>query len=145
MKYIDTSAFVKYYADDSFEKGATEIQKLINDAKAGKEKLTSSILLMGETVSVFDRWLRLKVISQLECDKLVSQFFADLEELQESGGLVLEPLNSLSITNSIELILTHHIAINDALHLYSLLSRRPMISLFICSDEHLLKTAEAEK
>jgi predicted nucleic acid-binding protein len=144
MKYIDTSAFVKYYADESLEKGASEIQIIIEDAKNGKEKLTSSILLVGETVSVFDRWLRLNLINKLERDKLVSQFFDDLNELLDTGGLILDPLSSLSVTNSIDLILAHHVAINDALHLHSLLSRRSSITTFICSDEHLLKAAEAE-
>jgi predicted nucleic acid-binding protein len=145
MKYVDTSAFVKYYADESFEKGAEEIQNIIDKAKAGKEKLTSSILLVGETVSVFDRWFRLSVISKLERDKLVSKFFTDLNELIDSGGLVLDPLTSLSVTNSIELILKHHVAINDALHLYSLLTRRTTISMFICSDVHLIKAAKSEE
>jgi|GEM_PF-2505391 len=144
MKYIDTSAFVKYYADESLEKGASEIQTIVEDAKNGKERLTSSVLLVGETVSVFDRWFRLNTINKLERDKLVSQFFNDLNELLEADGLILDPLSSLSVTNSVDLILTHHVAINDALHLYSLLSRRSLITTFICSDEHLLRAAQAE-
>ena len=45
MKYLDTSAFVKYYLEK--EKGFEKISKLIEEAKAGKEGL---IQRMGKKV-----------------------------------------------------------------------------------------------
>ena len=62
MKYIDTSAFVKYYGNPEFENGIDEITGLIEKAKRGKEILVTSIFTVGEAVSVFDRWIRTKMI-----------------------------------------------------------------------------------
>lgn len=62
MKYLDTSAFVKYYFEK--EKGFEKISGLIEEAKVGKESLISSIFVVGEAISVFDKWVRLKLISE---------------------------------------------------------------------------------
>jgi len=66
MKYIDTSCFVKYYGTEEFEKGIDEITDLIDNAKKGKEILISSIFMIGEAVSTFDRWIRIKAITEEE-------------------------------------------------------------------------------
>lgn len=51
MKYIDSSAFVKYYSENSVEKGADKVRELIDSAKIGKEIFVSSVLLIGEVIS----------------------------------------------------------------------------------------------
>ena len=142
MNYLDTSAFVKNYRNE--EKGSFTIHKLINDARSGKEQIMSSFFLVGETVSVFDKWTRYKYISDEECSELIKTFLGDLKDLFDSGILALEPVSTSTIINSLELITKHHLSMNDAIHLYTALANNTLPSLFVCSDSNLLKAAKAE-
>lgn len=142
MKYLDTSAFVKHYRKE--EEGSDKIKKLIDDARNGKEQLMSSFFVVGETISVFDKWARYKYISSDECAELVKIFLKDMKELTDSEVLVLEPVSTSTITNCLELITEHHLSLNDAIHRYAALSNKTLIDEFICSDDLLLEAAKAE-
>lgn len=144
MKYVDTSAFVKYYGEEEFEKGANNINELIEKAKTGEVILISSIFMLGEAISVFDKWIRLKIITEEESQKIISRFLYDIKELSEARSLILEPIDSILIMFSIEFVMKHHIPINDAIHLYTALTLTPEIEEFICSDEILNKAAKEE-
>lgn len=142
MKYIDTSAFVKYYLEK--EKGFEKISKLIDKAKSGKENLTSSFFVIGGAISVFDKWIRLKLIIQEELDAVIKRFLADIKQMTDSGALILEPISTTPIIYCLEIITKHHIPINDAIHLYTALANKSLIKQFVCSDEILIKAAKAE-
>jgi|SRR3989344_7130597 len=144
MKYIDTSAFIKYYGNPEFEKGIDKIISLIDKAKNGEEILITSIFTIGEAISAFDRWIRIKAISEEEFSKIISRFFKDIEILTTAGGLIIESINSLSIVFSIDYIINHHISINDCLHLYTALTTQLSIIEFISSDEMQLNAAKKE-
>jgi len=144
MKYIDTSAFVKYYRYEADEKGAIKIIKLVEDAKKGKTALISSFLLIGECVSAFDKWVRYKLIVPADLNDIIKRFMLDIQELSNSGTLILEPVSTATIANCLDLITKHHLSINDAIHLYSALSNKSLINQFVCSDEILIKAAEKE-
>jgi len=145
IRYIDTSAFVKYYGKPKFEKGSEKVENLVDEAREGVCILISSVLMIGEAVSVFDRWIRIKVIDAKEFEKIFGRFLLDVRELIEKGSLILETINPLFISLSIELIIKHHIPINDAVHLYTAMSRRPEIDEFVCSDGNLLRSADKER
>ena len=142
MKYLDTSAFVKHYRKE--EKGSDKINKLIDNAKEGNEQLISSFFVIGETLSVFDKWVRYKYISNNECTELVKIFLTDIKQLTDNEILILEPVSTSTITNCLDLIIKHHLSINDAIHLYTALSNKSIIDKFICSDKILLSAAESE-
>lgn len=142
MKYLDTSAFVKHYRKE--EEGSDKINKLIDNARGGREQLISSFFIVGETVSAFDKWARYKYISNEECVELVKTFLKDAKELTDSGILVLEPVSTSTITNCLDLITKHHPSLNDAIHLYTALSNKTLIDEFICSDDLLFKAAKHE-
>ena len=142
MNYLDTSAFVKYYREE--EEGSNKVNELIENAKAGNEQLISSFFIVGEVVSVFDKWVRYKYISNKECNELVRIFLGDIKNLTDNGVLILEPVSTFTITHCLELITEHHLSVNDAIHLYTSLSNKTHIKKFISSDEILLKAAEAE-
>ena len=141
MKYLDTSSFVKYYR---YEKGADEINKLINNSRKGNIVLISSFLLIGECVSVFDKWVRYKLITAEESRRIAKRFILDIQNLSDNGSLILESVSETSIVNCLELITKHHLSINDAIHLYAALSNKTMIEEFICSDDILIKAALKE-
>lgn len=142
MKYLDTSAFVKYYRKD--EEGSDKINELIDNARDGKEQLISSFFIVGETISAFDKWARYKYISSDECAELIKVFLKDLKELTDSEVLVLEPVSTATIANCLDLIARHHLSINDSIHLYTALSNKTLIDIFICSDDLLIKAAQNE-
>ncbi len=144
MKYIDTSALVKYYGNPEYEKGVNEVISLIEKVKRGEVILVTSIFTIGEAISVFDRWIRIRAIDEEEFKKIIARFVIDTEELNNSGGLIIENLSSLSVAFSIEHILKHHITINDSLHLYTAISLKPQIDEFISSDERQLNAAKKE-
>ena len=144
MNYLDTSSFVKYYRYESDEKGANEIIRLIDDAKRGKVMLISSFLLIGECVSVFDKWVRYKFISYQESDQTIKKFIRDVQELSNSGMLTLESVSTSTITNCLDLITKHHLSINDAIHLFAALSNKAQIDKFICCDSILINAAKKE-
>ena len=142
MKYLDTSAFVKHYRNK--EEGSAAIHDLMQNTRDGKEQLISSFLVVGETVSVFDKWTRYKFISSDECFKLVKIFLKDIKELSDDSAFILEPVSMSTITNCLELITKHHLSLNDAIHLYTALGNKSLIDEFICSDEMLLKAAKSD-
>ena len=142
MKYLDTSAFVKNYRNE--EKGSGLIDKLLKDARNGKEEIMSSFFLVGETVSVFDKWTRYKYISDNECSELIKTLLRDLKDLFDGGALTLEPVSTSTIINALELITKHHLSVNDAIHLYTVLANKNRVNLFVCSDDNLIRAAQAE-
>ena len=140
MKYIDTSAFVKWYGKEPFEKGAGVIVTLMQKVCTGEVTLISSFLMVGEAISTFDKWLRIKVITVEEFNSLVSRFVTDIKELSENGFLFLETVNPAVIMSAVDYIIKYHIPVNDAMHLHSAVVWQHDIDEFICSDR-LLKTA----
>ncbi|MBI5002550.1 type II toxin-antitoxin system VapC family toxin [Candidatus Woesearchaeota archaeon] len=145
MKYIDTSAFVKYYASEETEKGATKVAEVIEQAKKGEIILISSIFLVGEAISVFDKWIRKKIIDEDEGKKIISEFIHDIIELTENDVLILETINHLTILSSLELIQKYHIPINDAIHFHTMLTYKSIVKEFICSDKQFIEAVKKEK
>ncbi len=90
MKYLDTSAFVKYYSSIDVEKGSEYIFDLIESAKSGDENLLTSIITLGETLSVFDKRLRRHLITEQEFDNAVSKFFSDTNLMVNLGSLIVQ-------------------------------------------------------
>ena len=142
MKYLDTSAFVKHYRAE--EKGSGIINKLVDDAKAGKNQLVSSFIVIGEIISVFDKWTRYKYISSDECAELVKIFVREIKELNDAGILLLEHVSTATITDCLDLITGHHLSLNDSMHLFTALGNKTLIDQFICSDKGLIKAAREE-
>jgi len=139
MKYIDTSAFVKHYRKE--ELGSDIINKLMDDSKEKNSQLISSFIVVGEIISVFDKWVRYKFITKQECDELVRIFLKEIKQLTDNEVLILESVSNSMITMSVELIIKHHLSLNDALHLYTALGNKNLIQEFVCSDDSLLKAA----
>ena len=143
MKYSDTSAFVKYYAEEDFETGAEKIQELIRSTRAGKVALKSSAILVGESIA-FDRWLRIGIFDNEKFDKVVSEFLNDITLLRKNGALLIEDIDTHTTINCVGYIIKYHLSLNDAIHLYTALSNTDKIGEFICSDANLIKAAKNE-
>lgn len=144
MKYIDSSAFVKCYCDEDAEKGAQKVADLLEDVMRSKEKLISSIILIGEVVSAFDKRLRRKILTREQFDESTGQFASDIQKLSESGSIVFEEITLINITSAVDFIVKYHLPVNDALHLYTALANSDKISEFVSSDKSLNAAAIAE-
>ena len=151
MRYLDTSAFIKYYSNEESEKGADKIKSIIDDAKKSdednkesKEILISSILLIGESISVFDKWLRLKLITKEEFNELLSVFLSDIKVLLNNKTLIFEELNSFMAVFCTDYIIKHNLTLNDSLHLYAALLNKSELYDFICADKNLINAAKKE-
>ena len=127
MNYIDTSAFIKYYSDEVREKGVREVTNLIESAKGGNDTLLSTFFIIGEAISVFDKRVRQKIITLDDFNISIKKFLADINEMTTKGVLVLEPVSSSTILLCAELIIKHHLSINDAIHLYTTLANRDIV------------------
>jgi len=144
MKYVDSSAFVKYYANEDSEKGSNKVKELIDKAKRGNEKLISSVLLIPECVSSFDKWKRQRLLTKEEVNERLAIFVEDLKELVSNNGLVIEGINTFAVVFCIDYIVKHSLAVNDSFHLYSALLNKNEIEQFVCSDKMLLEAAKKE-
>lgn len=144
MKYIDSSAFAKCYSIEESEKGAVKVRIEIEKARLGQETLFSSILLLGEVVSAFDKWNRKHLITSEEHREILSLFVEDIIGLTNNGGLILEPISPLIFISSIRFITQYHISVGDAIHLYTALMYLPRHEKFIYSDGNLNTAAEEE-
>src|SRR3989338_578933 len=145
MKYIDSSVFGKYYAEESLEKGADRVRAEIEKARRGEETLVSSILLLGEVVSIFDKWYRRHLITEAELYEQLLCFAEDLRELMDNGALILEPISPLIFISSVRFITQYHISVGDAIHLYTALMYLPRNEEFLCSDKNLNLAAREER
>ena len=145
MEYIDSSVFAKCYADEKLEKGADKAREEIEKSRRGEEILVSSILLIGEVVSIFDKWHRRHILSEDELREQLSLFVEDIIELTNNGGLILEPISPLIFISSVRFITQYHISVGDAIHLYTALMYLPRNEEFLCSDKNLNLAATAEK
>ncbi len=145
MKYIDSSVFAKCYANERLEKGADKAREEIEKARRGEEILVSSILLIGEVVSIFDKWHRRRILNDEEFREQLSFFVDDITELTNNGGLILEPISPLIFISSVRFITQYHISVGDAIHLYTALMYLPRQEEFLCSDKNLNTAAQQEK
>lgn len=144
MKYIDSSAFAKGYSVEESERGVAKVKLEVEMAKAGQETLFSSILLIGEVVSAFDKWYRKRLITAEEYKELLSFLVEDITTLTNTGGLVLEPISPLLFISCVKFITKYHISVGDAIHLYTALMHLPRNEEFISSDYQLNEAAKAE-
>ena len=144
MKYIDSSAFVKYYSEESSEKGSDKVKEIIDRAKEGKETLVSSVLLIGEVISAFDKWVRMRLIKKEEFDEIIGVFVSDLRKLADKNSIILEDITSISMIFCVDYIVKHHLTVNDSSHLYSALVHKNSIKEFVCSDMNLINAAKKE-
>jgi len=104
----------------------------------------TSIITLGEALSVFDKRLRRHLISEIEFEEAVSNFFSDINLMVEIGSLLVEHINSIIVMFSLDFIKEHHINLNDSIHLYIAISFNPEIESFVCSDQNLNSAAKKE-
>ena len=139
--YMDTSALVKYYIDET---GSDWLRSLIDSDP--RPVILSSQLLIAEVTSAFHRRLRERTMGAATVQNLQNAFRRDC-----LFQYTLQPINMPIINLATDLLARHRLRTLDALH-YSWLrpanqvlasSRVPTLT-FICADNRLNTAATAE-
>jgi hypothetical protein len=113
MIYLDTSALVKRYVE---EEGTQEVDKLFNSAYRGSAVLVTSVLSIGEAVSVLDKKARRGELAG-DVKTAVSLMLKEVRSLARLGSFVVMPLGGKIVRGSIAVVLRHHIYVVDDLQI----------------------------
>ena len=105
MDYIDSSAFAKYFSKEVTEKGAEKVKELIEKAIRGEGVFISSVIMIGEIVSAFDKWTRRKLLSDEQFKETLSEFVKNIKKLTENGSLILVDANVFGVSNATNYII----------------------------------------
>jgi len=133
--YVDTSAFIKRYAQEKNSDLVAEVFLI--------RILTfiTSIWTINETVAGLDKKVAKRQMSREEADGAIQMLLSD------STGIVIDRCFPIMITHSLlvrstNLIIKHHISADDALHLASALMVG--VDLLIAGDKRLIEAARTE-
>ncbi|MCL4391150.1 type II toxin-antitoxin system VapC family toxin [Candidatus Parvarchaeota archaeon] len=132
--YLDTSAIAKRYLTET---DSEKVDELYKSAEMGNMRIYFSIWNLGEAVGVFDK-RRKTTDPKLSTQLLLSESM----KLLVAGTLSILDVSSDIITNSIDLVLKHHIYVADALQIAT--ARKIQTGRFATADEFLAEIAEKE-
>ncbi|MBI2184599.1 MAG: hypothetical protein HYU39_06535 [Thaumarchaeota archaeon] len=118
--YIDTSAYVKYYGGDEFEKGVSQVQNIIDETQDREHVLFSSHWLVPEAVATIDSWERKRYITRREKQRIYGRLVSEAVGWLVNGSLILigVPHESYLRRDFLDVIADRHLSPGDALHLY---------------------------
>ena len=137
--YLDTSSLVKRYIG---EVGSEVVDRVYDEAEAGKIKISFSIWNIGEAVGVFDRYLVRGLISDVEFKRARADIVSESLKMSRLEALSLLPITYFALAASWSLVPKHHIYVADALQISS--SKEAGSDLFLGADKRLLDAASAE-
>jgi len=80
----------RYFA----EKGTEAADTIYEAAEAQNLTISFSRWNIGEVIGVFDRYLRMKIISEEEFHRTLNNFFAETIKLVRLGNLTVIPLTA---------------------------------------------------
>ena len=133
--YVDTSAFIKRYAQEKNSDLVVTIFQIISLIT-----VTSSWTI-NETVAGLDKKVAKKQMRREEADKAIQMLVSKSSEVSIDRCVSIMITHSL-LARSTNLIIKHHISADDALHLASALMVG--VDLLIAGDKRLIEAARAE-
>jgi predicted nucleic acid-binding protein len=92
------------------------VDKLFNSAYRGSAVLATSVLNIGEAVSVLDKKARRGELAG-DVKTAVSLMLREVRSLARLGSFVVMPLGGKIVRGSIAVVLRHHIYVVDALQI----------------------------
>ena len=134
--YVDTSAFLKRYAQEKNSDLVVVIFQI-----ADLTTVTSSWAI-NETVAGLDKKVAKKQISREEANQAIQMILSKSSAISLDRCIPIMITHSL-LSQSINLIIRHHISADDALHLASALMVG--VDFFIAGDKRLIQAARAEE
>lgn len=139
LVYLDTSSIVKRYVE---EKGSEVVDKVYEEAEAGRVRMAFSVWNIGEALGVLDRYRTRRMISDEDFESALRSLASESMKMIRLGVLQLLPITSKTLIESWLLVLRHHIYEADALQISS--SKEMDCTLFLGADNRLIQTAQKE-
>jgi len=128
--YLDTSALVKRYCEESGS-------DVVNEVFESGNEIVTSYWTLAEAIAAIDKKVAKRQISEEERDFVISVLFSDA-----LNGITFVKISNDFIEAIIEKILAHHISTDDALQLVScIVSISPII---LAADKGLIRAAKWE-
>lgn len=135
--YLDSSALVKRYVK---EEGTDIVDGIFKDANLRNAIIYISLWNIGETIGVFDRYDRQKIV---KLNEVLDKFLNEVKRLSSDGLFEIVDINSALIEEAIGYVIRYHIYIADALQIASCKSKN--CNRFFTSDRNLNVAAKKEK
>ena len=139
LVYLVTSSLVKRYIE---EKGSQVIDKVYEEAEAGRVTAAFSVWNIGEALGVLDRYRTGKLISDADLEAALRSFASESMKMLRLNSLLVLPITSENIIESWLLVLRHYIYEADALQISS--SKEADCDLFLGADARLIQAARKE-
>jgi len=139
LVYLDTSSLVKRYIE---EEGSQVIDKVYEEAEAGRIRAAFSVWNVGETLGVLDRYHTRNLISDRDLEAALRSLASESMKMIRLNSLQVLPITSENIIESWLLVLRHHIYEADALQISS--SKEAGCNLFLGADARLIQAARKE-
>lgn len=129
--FVDTNLFIRYLTNDDPVK-ADRVEKLLNEAAAGKIKLVSAEMVMAEIVWVLESYYGLK---NLEIGKMIKAILA-------TPGL--EVINGPLVERALEYYLSYKIDFIDG-YIAAVMSRKNIKEIFSYDKKHLSRIESIQR
>ncbi len=143
LAYFDASALVKRYTRESGTDFVNEIFRLLKS-----ESRACSVIGIAEVTSIF---VRKKNDGRIQGDHFSQAILKLSEEFLEDDDVLLTPVDTSLVLDSLPLIRRHHLNATDALLLLSVLRLRKELAsegrdlFFVSSDRRLIRAMRAEQ
>ena len=132
--YLDTSALVKRYVEEPY----TEVvDNIFSEAYRGVSRISLSYLNIGESIVVFDKYQRRIGLNGKQLAKNMLREMKTLSKLQMVKIMGITPR---ILSESIRIILKHHIYLADALQIPS--AKKTKATSFVTGDRKLAEIAK---
>ncbi len=128
--YLDTSALVKRYCEESGS-------DVVNEVFERGNEIVTSYWTLAEAIAAIDKKVAKRQISEEERDFVISVLFSDV-----LNGITFVKFSNDFIEAIIEKILTHHISTDDALQLVSCIVS--LSQIILAADKSLIRAAKWE-
>ena len=135
--YLDTSVMLKRYIT---EPGTNIADEIFDKAEKGELTITISLWNIGEAIGVLDEKRRKKWITEEEFSQTLKTFADELVKLLRLKTIEVIPLHTPILTDTWDIVMTHHIYEADALQIST--CKHAKNNALISADETLAKTSK---
>ena len=132
--YLDTSALTKRYIS---EKGTETIDLIFDSSEIEKSRIVFSIWNIGESIGVFDKYYRRKLITEDGFKESIRKMFMEIQKLYKLKTLKLISLDSNILIETFPLILKYHLYQADVLQIISF--KVGKCDVFLSADKKLVE------
>lgn len=129
--FVDTNLFIRYFTNDDPKK-ADRVEKLLNDAAAGKVKLVTAEMVLAEVVWVLESYYGLENI----------QIGGMIKAILATPGL--EVINGALVEKALDYYLSVNIDFVDG-YIAAVMNRKKITEIFSYDKKHLSRIESIQR